>query len=186
MDIKNDYRSSMLMHVHVIHFLNWLYLGKFWPVKMPGSGTLKICLKVWWKEKNHMIYVYRTSHLNIWIECMVFFFPLQVVHKMTKEQYIKMNRGINDSKDLPEEYLSAIYDEIAGNEIKMKVVGGVKPNKSSRKYGWIFEVIDVCVLLIELWIMFEISGWFRWFHGLWLLVLDFLLTWFGLVDRWYH
>lgn len=54
---------------------------------------------------------------------------------MTKEQYIKMNRGINDSKDLPEEYLSAIYDEIAGNEIKMKVVGGVKPNKSSRKYS---------------------------------------------------
>ncbi|XP_061181615.1 brefeldin A-inhibited guanine nucleotide-exchange protein 1-like isoform X3 [Saccostrea echinata] len=56
----------------------------------------------------------------------------QVIHKMTKEQYIKMNRGINDSKDLPEEYLSQIYDEIAGNEIKMKVVGGVKPNKSSR------------------------------------------------------
>ncbi|XP_047737905.1 brefeldin A-inhibited guanine nucleotide-exchange protein 1 isoform X3 [Hyalella azteca] len=44
----------------------------------------------------------------------------QVKHKMTKEQYIKMNRGINDSKDLPPEYLSAIYDEIAGNEIKMK------------------------------------------------------------------
>ena len=56
-----------------------------------------------------------------------------MIHKMTKEQYIKMNRGINDSKDLPPEYLSAIYDEIAGNEIKMKVVGGVKPNKSSRK-----------------------------------------------------
>ncbi|XP_042880494.1 brefeldin A-inhibited guanine nucleotide-exchange protein 1-like isoform X2 [Penaeus japonicus] len=44
----------------------------------------------------------------------------QVKQKMTKEQYIKMNRGINDSKDLPEEYLSSIYDEIAGNEIKMK------------------------------------------------------------------
>ncbi|XP_015926421.1 brefeldin A-inhibited guanine nucleotide-exchange protein 1 isoform X1 [Parasteatoda tepidariorum] len=44
----------------------------------------------------------------------------QVKSKMTKEQYIKMNRGINDSKDLPEEYLSQIYDEIAGNEIKMK------------------------------------------------------------------
>ncbi len=39
---------------------------------------------------------------------------------MTKEQYIKMNRGINDSKDLPEEYLSAIYDEIAGKKIAMK------------------------------------------------------------------
>ncbi|KAG7171828.1 Brefeldin A-inhibited guanine nucleotide-exchange protein 1-like [Homarus americanus] len=45
---------------------------------------------------------------------------MQVKHKMTKEQYIKMNRGINDSKDLPAEYLSSIYDEIAGNEIKMK------------------------------------------------------------------
>ncbi|GAB6029023.1 Brefeldin A-inhibited guanine nucleotide-exchange protein 1 [Chamberlinius hualienensis] len=44
----------------------------------------------------------------------------QVKNKMTKEQYIKMNRGINDSKDLPEEYLSQIYDEIQGNEIKMK------------------------------------------------------------------
>lgn len=39
---------------------------------------------------------------------------------MTKEQYIKMNRGINDSKDLPEEYLSAIYNEIAGKKIAMK------------------------------------------------------------------
>ncbi|XP_025110208.1 brefeldin A-inhibited guanine nucleotide-exchange protein 1-like isoform X2 [Pomacea canaliculata] len=48
--------------------------------------------------------------------------------KMTKEQYIRMNRGINDSKDLPEEYLSSIYDEIAGNQIKMKPAGGHKPN----------------------------------------------------------
>lgn len=39
---------------------------------------------------------------------------------MMKEQYIKMNRGINDSKDLPEEYLSAIYDEIAGKKIAIK------------------------------------------------------------------
>ncbi|XP_053322156.1 brefeldin A-inhibited guanine nucleotide-exchange protein 1 [Spea bombifrons] len=44
----------------------------------------------------------------------------QVKNKMTKEQYIKMNRGINDSKDLPEEYLSAIYNEIAGKKISMK------------------------------------------------------------------
>lgn len=44
----------------------------------------------------------------------------QVKNKMTKEQYIKMNRGINDSKDLPEEYLSSIYDEIEGKKIAMK------------------------------------------------------------------
>ncbi|XP_050735041.1 brefeldin A-inhibited guanine nucleotide-exchange protein 1-like isoform X2 [Eriocheir sinensis] len=45
---------------------------------------------------------------------------VHVKKKITKEQYIKMNRGINDTKDLPEEYLSAIYDEIAGKELKMK------------------------------------------------------------------
>lgn len=53
----------------------------------------------------------------------------QVKTKMTKEQYIKMNRGscISDNKDLPEEYLSKIYDDIAGHEIKMKTT--VKPGK---------------------------------------------------------
>lgn len=51
---------------------------------------------------------------------------------MTKEQYIKMNRGINDSEDLPEDYLSAIYDEIAENAIKMKESTSVgKPGKTS-------------------------------------------------------
>lgn len=52
----------------------------------------------------------------------------QVKNKMTKEQYVKMNRGINDSKDLPEDYLSQIYDEIQGNEIKMKQTSS-KPGK---------------------------------------------------------
>lgn len=45
---------------------------------------------------------------------------------MTKEQYIKMNRGINDSRDLPEEFLSKIYDEIKNEEIKLKVTGATK------------------------------------------------------------
>jgi len=50
---------------------------------------------------------------------------------MTKQQYIKMNRGINDSRDLPEEYLSSIYDEIADNEIKMRVTSQGRPGKPS-------------------------------------------------------
>ena len=37
--------------------------------------------------------------------------------RMTKEEFIKNNRGINDNKDLPDEYLGGIYDEIARNEI---------------------------------------------------------------------
>lgn len=42
---------------------------------------------------------------------------------MTKPDYIKMNRGINEQKDLPREYLEAIYDEIATNEIRMNAPG---------------------------------------------------------------
>lgn len=57
----------------------------------------------------------------------------QVKNKMTKEQYIKMNRGINDSKDLPEDYLSAIYDEIAGSEIKMRAGANSQTLKANRK-----------------------------------------------------
>jgi len=54
---------------------------------------------------------------------------LQVRNKMTKPQYIRMNRGINDSRDLPEDYLSSIYDEIADNEIKMRVTSQGRPGK---------------------------------------------------------
>lgn len=43
----------------------------------------------------------------------------QVKKKMTKEDFLKMNRGINDNKDLPVEFLMEIYDSIASNEIKM-------------------------------------------------------------------
>lgn len=37
--------------------------------------------------------------------------------RMTKEDFIKNNRGINDNADLPDEYLNSIFDEIAKNEI---------------------------------------------------------------------
>ncbi len=41
-------------------------------------------------------------------------------NRMTKTGFFKNNQGINDGKDLPEEFLSAIYDDIQGNEIRMK------------------------------------------------------------------
>ena len=37
--------------------------------------------------------------------------------RMTIEDFIKNNRGINDNADLPDEYLASIYNEIAENEI---------------------------------------------------------------------
>lgn len=37
--------------------------------------------------------------------------------RMTAEDFIKNNRGINDGQDLPPDYLTSIYEEIASNEI---------------------------------------------------------------------
>ncbi|CAO1347752.1 unnamed protein product [Diamesa hyperborea] len=73
----------------------------------------------------------------------------QVKNKMTKEQYIRLNRGISDSKDLPEEYLSQIYDEISGHEIKMKTTTVQKPsgkkieNEKKRKLLWNMEMESI-------------------------------------------
>ncbi|TRX93603.1 hypothetical protein FHL15_005575 [Xylaria flabelliformis] len=44
----------------------------------------------------------------------------KIAKRMTKEDFIRNNRGINDNADLPPEYLTGIYDEIAGNEIVLK------------------------------------------------------------------
>ena len=44
-----------------------------------------------------------------------------------------MNRGINDSKDLPREYLEAIYEEIASNEITMDRGGGAGLERNTHR-----------------------------------------------------
>lgn len=41
----------------------------------------------------------------------------QVKKRMSPEDFIKNNRGINDNADLPDEYLQGIFDEIGHNEI---------------------------------------------------------------------
>ena len=40
--------------------------------------------------------------------------------KMTKEGFIRNNRGISDGQDLPEEMLTDIFDRIKGNQISLK------------------------------------------------------------------
>lgn len=70
---------------------------------------------------------------------------------MTKEQYIKMNRGINDSKDLPVEYLSTIYEEIEGKKIAMKetkeyaiTTKTSKPSKKELETGKTTVLLNYC------------------------------------------
>ena len=41
--------------------------------------------------------------------------------RMTKEQFIRNNKGINDGKDLPKEYLDVLFDDIKNDQIKMDI-----------------------------------------------------------------
>ncbi|KAK9770886.1 putative SEC7 domain-containing protein [Seiridium cardinale] len=65
----------------------------------------------------------------------------QIKKRMTKEDFIKNNRGINDDADLPEDYLIAIYEEIASNEIVLKsereaaAIAGALPNAPSTSFA---------------------------------------------------
>ena len=63
---------------------------------------------------------------------------------MTKEQYINMNRGINDQSDLPDEFLSRIYDDIAANPIKTNPSAFKKPR--IRKKILIYFITYLCNL----------------------------------------
>ncbi|KAK4070074.1 uncharacterized protein Triagg1_6495 [Trichoderma aggressivum f. europaeum] len=44
----------------------------------------------------------------------------KIAKRMTKEEFIRNNAGINDNADLPHEYQITIYEEIASNEIVLK------------------------------------------------------------------
>jgi brefeldin A-inhibited guanine nucleotide-exchange protein len=61
----------------------------------------------------------------------------KVMKRMTKEDFIKNNRGINDNENLPDDYLIGIYEEIAHDEIVLKsereaaAAMGVTPQQTS-------------------------------------------------------
>lgn len=40
--------------------------------------------------------------------------------QMSADDFIRNNRGIDDGKDLPEQYMRSLYERITRNEIKMK------------------------------------------------------------------
>ncbi|GER55212.1 guanine nucleotide exchange family protein [Striga asiatica] len=54
-----------------------------------------------------------------------------VKDKMTKADFIRNNRGIDDGNDLPEDYLGALYDQVVKNEIKMNA----EPLTPQSKHG---------------------------------------------------
>ncbi|XP_074286322.1 brefeldin A-inhibited guanine nucleotide-exchange protein 1 isoform X2 [Silene latifolia] len=52
-----------------------------------------------------------------------------VKDKMTKADFVRNNRGIDDGKDLPDEFLGTLYDQIVKNEIKMNAENSQPENK---------------------------------------------------------
>ena len=60
----------------------------------------------------------------------------QVKRKMTNEDYIRMNRGINDNEDLPREYLEEIYSKIQKKGISLKCTRSSQSKPSAFNKGW--------------------------------------------------
>ncbi|XP_027332157.1 brefeldin A-inhibited guanine nucleotide-exchange protein 1-like isoform X2 [Abrus precatorius] len=58
-----------------------------------------------------------------------------VKDKMTKADFIRNNRGIDDGKDLPEEYLGVLYDQIVKNEIKMNADSCAPQSKQANSFN---------------------------------------------------
>lgn len=46
------------------------------------------------------------------------------------QDFLRNNRGINDGGDLPEDFMSSLYERIQTNEIKMKVQTELMPDCS--------------------------------------------------------
>ncbi|XP_059444887.1 brefeldin A-inhibited guanine nucleotide-exchange protein 1 [Corylus avellana] len=58
-----------------------------------------------------------------------------VKDKMTKADFIRNNRGIDDGKDLAEEYLGSLYDQIVKNEIKMSDESSAPQSKQATSFN---------------------------------------------------
>lgn len=65
----------------------------------------------------------------------------QVKNKMSKEAFIRNNRGINDGEDLETALLEELYDRIVSNEIKLS--GTAKDKKSDEALQAALEQSDV-------------------------------------------
>jgi len=68
---------------------------------------------------------------------------IKASRKMTKEQFVRNNRGLDDDHDLPQEFLETIHDRIVANEIKMQPYKNDAGDKSilaytnPHKQGWL-------------------------------------------------
>ncbi|XP_059647350.1 brefeldin A-inhibited guanine nucleotide-exchange protein 1-like isoform X2 [Cornus florida] len=70
-----------------------------------------------------------------------------VKDKMSKADFIRNNRGINDGNDLPEEYLGALYDQIVKKEIKMNADSSAPLSKQAKSLNKLFGLDGILNLV---------------------------------------
>lgn len=84
--------------------------------KPKGSKPTKHLITNYYFESADAVYVLAFSVIMLATDL----HSMAIKKKMTKENYINMNRGINDNKDLPKEFLEGIFDLVAESELKLK------------------------------------------------------------------
>lgn len=66
---------------------------------------------------------------------------------MSKADFIRNNRGIDDGKDLPEEYLGSLYDQIVKNEIKMNAISSAPQSKQANSINKLLGLDSILSLV---------------------------------------
>ncbi|KAH7862366.1 hypothetical protein Vadar_003794 [Vaccinium darrowii] len=72
-----------------------------------------------------------------------------VKNKMSADDFIRNNRGIDDGKDLPEEYLRSLFERISRNEIKMKDDSFAPQQKQSTTSNRILGLDNILNIVIR-------------------------------------
>ncbi|KAL6981821.1 Brefeldin A-inhibited guanine nucleotide-exchange protein 2, variant 2 [Sarracenia purpurea var. burkii] len=72
-----------------------------------------------------------------------------VKNKMSADDFIRNNRGIDDGKDLPEEYLRSLFERISRNEIKMKENDFAPQQKQSTNSNRILGLDNILNIVIR-------------------------------------
>lgn len=67
----------------------------------------------------------------------------QVKKKMSKQEFLKNNRGINDGANLDDAYMSSLYDAIVGEAFKMEGHGSSSSSTSNREMSFKSEAADI-------------------------------------------
>lgn len=68
---------------------------------------------------------------------------------MSADGFIRNNRGIDDGKDLPEEYLRSLFERISRNEIKMKDEGFAPQQKQSTNSNRILGLDNILNIVVR-------------------------------------